>query len=90
MGGTDAYAQAVEAFRRVVALANACGAATDDILFLRIYLTDMSDKAAVGRARSEVFTGDFPCSTLVEVSALAEPRLKVEIEAQGMVGGTSG
>ena len=86
IGGADAYAQAREAFRRVRALTEACGAAVDDILVLRIYLTDMADKAAVGRARAEVFTGDLPCSTLVEVVALVDEGLKVEIEAQGVVG----
>ena len=56
----------------------------------RVYLTDIADKAAVGRARSEVFSGDFPCSTLVEVSALVDPGLKVEIEAQGVIGSAAG
>ncbi|MBC7301413.1 MAG: RidA family protein [Nocardia sp.] len=86
VGGADPYAQAQEVFRRIQALAEACGATVDDILVLRIYLTDIADRALVGRARSEVFAGDFPCSTLVEVSALVEPGLKVEIEAQGVIG----
>lgn len=86
VGGADAYRQAQEAFRRVRTLTEACGATVDDILVLRIYLTDIADRAAVGRARAEVFSGDFPCSTLVEVSALVEPGLKVEIEAQGIIG----
>ncbi|WP_410872954.1 RidA family protein [Nocardia sp. A7] len=89
VGGADAYAQAREAFRRVRALTEACGATVDDILVLRVYLTDIADRALVGRARSEVFAGDFPCSTLIEVSALVEPGLKVEIEAQGVVGSHS-
>ncbi|NKY34964.1 RidA family protein [Nocardia speluncae] len=86
VGGADAYLQAQEAFRRIRLLTEACGAVVDDILVLRIYLTDIADRVAVGRARSEVFSGDFPCSTLVEVSALVEPGLKVEIEAQGVLG----
>ncbi|WP_200949853.1 RidA family protein [Nocardioides sp. Root151] len=86
VGGDDTLRQAREAFRRVVALAEACGAAVDDILVLRVYLTDMTDKALVGRARSEVFTGVMPTSTLVEVSALVEPGLTVEVEAQGIIG----
>jgi enamine deaminase RidA (YjgF/YER057c/UK114 family) len=90
VGGDDAYEQAREAFRRVKVLVEACGAHTDDILVLRVYLTDIADKAAVGRARSEMFIGDFPCSTLVEVSALVDERLRVEIEAQGIVGSASG
>ncbi|MGC5164698.1 RidA family protein [Rhodococcus sp. 105337] len=88
VGREDAYAQAVEAFRRVQELTEACGAVVDDILVLRVYLTDIADKVAVGRARAEMFVGDFPCSTLVQVCALVEPGLKVEIEAEGIVGGS--
>jgi enamine deaminase RidA (YjgF/YER057c/UK114 family) len=90
VGGDDAYSQAREAFRRVQALTEACGAGVDDILVLRVYLTDIADKAAVGRARAEVFSGDFPCSTLVQVAALVDEGLKVEIEAQGIVGSATG
>lgn len=85
VGGSDTYLQAVETFRRVGALVQACGADVDDIAVLRIYLTDIADKAAVGRARGEIFSGDLPCSTLVEVSALVEPGLNVEIEAHGFI-----
>jgi enamine deaminase RidA (YjgF/YER057c/UK114 family) len=53
-----------------------------------VYLTDISEKGLVGRARSEAFSGDFPCSTRVEVSRLIEDDLTVEIEAQGIIGAT--
>lgn len=85
VGGSDTYAQACETFRRIGALTKACGAEIDDIVALRIYVTDIADKAAVGRARGDVFSGAFPCSTLVEVSALVEPGLSVEIEAHGFI-----
>ena len=90
VGGDDVYLQAVETFRRVRELTEACGASVDDILVLRVYLTDVDDKVAVGRARSEVFSGDFPCSTLVQVAALVDPGLKVEVEAQGIKSSASG
>lgn len=90
VGGDDAYLQAKETFRRVRELTEACGASVDDILVLRVYLTDVDDKVAVGRARSEVFSGDFPCSTLIGVAALVDPGLKVEVEAQGIRGSASG
>ena len=89
VGGSDAYLQAKETFRRVRALTEACGASIDDILVLRVYLSDIDDKAAVSRARAEVFSGDFPCSTLVQVAGLADPGVVVEIEAQGIRGSAS-
>ena len=89
VGGADVYLQAKETFRRVRALTDACGASVDDILVLRVYLTDIDEKSAVSRARAEVFSGDFPCSTLVQVAGLADPGVKVEIEAQGIRGSAS-
>jgi enamine deaminase RidA (YjgF/YER057c/UK114 family) len=89
VGGDDVYLQAKETFRRVRALTEACGASVDDILVLRIYLTDIDDKSEVSRARAEVFSGDLPCSTLLQVGGLADPGVKVEIEAQGIRGSAS-
>lgn len=86
LGGGDAYQQARHTFAKIAALVTAAGATMDDIVMLRVYLTDINDKAAVGKARAEAFTGDFPCSTLIQVAALVEPGLKVEIEAEGIVG----
>lgn len=89
VGGDDTYLQAKEAFRRTKALVQACGASIDDVLMLRVYLTDIDEKSLVGKARAEVFSGDFPCSTLVEVSKFVEDGLTVEIEAQGIIGSAS-
>lgn len=57
-----------------------------DVLKLTIYLTDIKDREQVSKARLEFFEGDFPTSTLVEISQLVYPPLVVEIEATGIVG----
>jgi enamine deaminase RidA (YjgF/YER057c/UK114 family) len=62
----------------------------DDIVKVNIFVTDIREREEVWRARAEYFTGDFPCSTLVEVSGLATPALKVEIEAVGFLGASRG
>ena len=89
LGDGSTYDQARQALTKVQRLVEAAGATMDDIVVLRVYLTDIDEKAEVGRARAEFFTGDFPCSTLVEVAALVDPRLSVEIEAQGVIGHTT-
>ncbi|MFF2650815.1 RidA family protein [Streptomyces sp. NPDC058045] len=86
LGDGSTYDQARQALTRIRALVEAAGGVMDDVQNLRIHLTDIADKAEVGRARAEFFTGDFPCSTLVEVSRLVEPALTVEIEAEGVLG----
>ena len=49
-------------------------------------MTDIANNTKVWQARREFFTGDFPASTLVEVSALAAPEILVEIDAIAHIG----
>ena len=51
-----------------------------------LQVTDIKNNVKVWAARREFFTGDFPASTLVEVSALAAPEILVEIEAIAHIG----
>ena len=60
-----------------------------DIVRVNIFVTDIRNREEVWRARREFFSGDFPVSTLVEVSALAAPEMTVEIEAEGVLGGSA-
>jgi reactive intermediate/imine deaminase len=79
--GDDLRAQARAAFANIQALVEAAGATMDDVVKLTIFVIDITQRAAIGDARREFFSGDFPCSTLVQISALAQPGLLVEIEA---------
>ena len=54
-----------------------------------IYVVNIRNNTKVWKARAEVFSGDFPASTLVEVRALATPDTLVEIEAIAVVGSSS-
>lgn len=56
-----------------------------DVVKITIYLTDMKHRAEFGRARAEYFSGRMPCSTLVEVGALAQPGLVVEVDAMAIL-----
>lgn len=58
-----------------------------DIVKLTIFVTDIHERQEVWRARAEFFSGDFPCSSLIGISGLATPELKVEIEAIGVLNG---
>ncbi|MGO4599539.1 RidA family protein [Terrabacter sp. 2RAF25] len=85
----DAYRQAQVALEILVAALVECGASPADVVRTRLYVTDMRDWEAVGRAHGEVFADVRPASTLVQVSALIEPDLLVEIEAEAIVGGSA-
>ncbi len=64
----------------------AAGGRPDTVTKVQIFLTDISDRARINPARVAYFGDHLPASTLVEVSALVDPRMKVEIECMGVVG----
>ena len=67
------------------ALAEA-GAALEDVTRTRIYVTDISQWEAIGRAHGERFAAIRPATTMIEVSKLIAPDMVVEIEAEAWVG----
>ncbi|MEQ1954922.1 RidA family protein [Mesorhizobium sp. CN2-181] len=84
-GGKDMYSQSRQTFLKIQALVEAAGARMNDIVKMTIFVTDISERKEVWRAREEFFTGNFPACSLIGISALATPELKVEIEATGFI-----
>ncbi|MSO77560.1 MAG: RidA family protein [Alphaproteobacteria bacterium] len=85
-GGDSMYEQSKAVLTKIKHLVEAAGGKMDDIMKVTIFVTDIKQREEVWKARREFFTGDFPASTLVEISALATPAQKVEIEAAGVIG----
>lgn len=79
------YEQTLVVLGKVRDLVEAAGGTIGSIYKLVIYVTDISDKDEVGRARLDFFQTlqpcPYPCSTLVQVSGLVFPELTVEIDA---------
>ena len=85
VAGPDGYTQAKRALERIVAALHDAGARVDDVVRTRMYVTDISQWEAIGRAHAEVFGAAPPASTMVEVRALVAPDIVVEIEADAVV-----
>ena len=83
--GDDVAAQTRDALRRIEAALNEVGATLRDVVRTRIYVTDITQWREVGDAHAEVFGDIRPAATMVEVSALIDPALRVEIEADAYV-----
>jgi enamine deaminase RidA (YjgF/YER057c/UK114 family) len=88
--GDTPYAQTVEIVRKLAHELGRAGASLTDVVQTRVYVTDISRAEEVGRAHAEAFGDVRPLMTMVEVSALIDPRMLVEIEAMAVVGGRVG
>jgi enamine deaminase RidA (YjgF/YER057c/UK114 family) len=83
---TDPYGQAKRCLEIIVAALRTAGAGLEDVVRTRTYLVDAADWQEVGRAHGEVFADIRPASTMVVVSGLLDPRWRVEMEADAVVG----
>jgi len=81
VGGDDVVAQTRQVFRNMKLVLDAAGAGFADILKVTVYLLDVNDRAKINPVRQEFFGAARPASTLIGVSELAIPGMKVEIEA---------
>ncbi len=81
----DAYAQTAHALGLVADALDEAGAGVEDVVRTRLFVTDIDDWEAVGRAHGEMFGEVRPATTMVEVSRLIHPDLVVEAEAEAVV-----
>jgi enamine deaminase RidA (YjgF/YER057c/UK114 family) len=84
--GDTPYDQAVEILRKLERELGRAGAAITDVVQTRIYVVDITRADEVGRAHAEAFGDARPAMALVEVSALYDPQMLVEMEAVAVVG----
>ena len=83
--GTDVYTQTQRVLEKIGEALTAAGASFADVVRTRMFVTDISQWEAVGRAHGEVFGEIRPVTSMLEVNALIDSRLLVEIEATAII-----
>jgi enamine deaminase RidA (YjgF/YER057c/UK114 family) len=86
IGGADMYGQSKAVLEKIGRLLAAAGASVADVVKITVYVTDIAQRPAFGKARGEFFGEPKPCSTMVEVKGLVTPDLLVEVDAVAIRG----
>ena len=81
VGEGDAYTQTVQTIRNIEKVLERAGATLEHVVRTRMFVTDIQRWEDYGRAHGEFFKTIKPCATMVEVRALIDPRMLIEIEA---------
>jgi enamine deaminase RidA (YjgF/YER057c/UK114 family) len=81
LDGADTYEQAKAALRIIGTALREAGSSPAAVVRTVTYVTNMADSLLVARAHREMFGDIRPAATIVEVRALLDPRMTVEIEA---------
>jgi reactive intermediate/imine deaminase len=85
VGEGDFESQTTQVFENIKAVLADAKASFDDVVKLNIYVTDVKSLPLVQEVRSKYLTSPYPATTLVEISALANPKALIEIEAIAVI-----
>ena len=85
VGKGDVSTQARQTFENLRGVLQAAGGDLGNLMKITTYITRIEDFPAVAAARSEVFQGELPASTLIVVKSLFHPDFLIEVEGVAAV-----
>lgn len=84
VGKDDVYVQCMYIYSKIKKILEEAGCEMDMVVSTRVYLVNINEWEAAGKAHHEIFAGINPVSTMIGINALIHPDLLVEIEAEAM------
>lgn len=82
VGIGDAYQQTVQIIRNIERALKQAGATLENVVRTRMFVTDIQRWEEYGRAHREFFGNIRPCATMIEIRALIDPQMLIEIEVE--------
>jgi enamine deaminase RidA (YjgF/YER057c/UK114 family) len=86
-GAGDPYAQARRCFEIIEGALQEAGATLEDVIRTRMFVTDISMWQEFSRAHGDCFREVKPAATMVQVQALIDPEMLIEVEVDAIVEG---
>lgn len=81
----DSYEQTKFIFEKIEGYLKQAGAKLENVVWNRMFITDISKWEGVAKAHSEIFGKIKPCATMVEIKGLIHPDMLIEIETEAVV-----
>lgn len=85
MGEGDAYAQTLFILKKIESALLLAGASLSDVVRTRLFVTNITQADAIGRAHGKLFQHIRPCTSMIEIKSLIAPQFLVEIEATAIL-----
>jgi len=85
VGKDNVYQQAIFIYKRIERALQEAGASMQNVVRIRTFITDMKRSSEVLKAQGEIFSEIRPAATIVETTALINPDLLLEIEADAVI-----
>ncbi len=86
VGEGDVGLQTETVLEHVKTVVEEAGGGMGDVVKVTVFITDMGLYDEIHEVRRRYFEEPYPASSMVEVSALIDPRLLIEIEAVAVIG----
>jgi enamine deaminase RidA (YjgF/YER057c/UK114 family) len=85
IGRDDAFQQTIYILEKIGKALNEAGAAFEDVVRTRMFVTDINRFNEYAKAHAEIFSSIKPCTSMIEIKSLVSPEYLIEIEVTAII-----